>query len=493
VIDRTRLSIRAVLASVLLLAAGAVRSAPAVAADDPKLVQLHSGCHYALDVETRASRGLKSQNASWDDATRTLKLVHEGLDWNEKACGAIAARSPQDNALRRQMHDVNQAFLLSLAAQAQSVTGYSAEAAATYARANSELSACAAAPKLPATVQQDCRKQIANNRASQRPGPANPSDPCQVALVAANDAGDALKLKDYASFEKAYQRAADGLVANKNCTRSPQMHDVNSAYLLSWKAVADRYLDVPFRNDRDIANATDPFAAPNDIFGRCAGWGPPFPAQAKADCAAQLATNRRFLSDYAAQPAMSTAQTARPLNWQQIDWPYGLRPDFVWDAPCKNTENARCADEEVRDGSGPNGWGSAPSGVATQLDDQKERVLFATIRNCDDLRRLFSGQPAQLACDSFKTNIVLVAAQRKPHQQCDMAVDRVLAISSPAGTTTTRDAVRVNYSLNCAPPVPGSSGTVVTRVVSIPRSSANGEFATVTFEELGGGGPRGGT
>ncbi|HWT05990.1 MAG TPA: hypothetical protein VN224_09565 [Xanthomonadales bacterium] len=481
------------LASALLLAAGAAGSVPAVAADDPNLAKLHSGCHYALAVETQASRGLKSQNASWDDATRTLKLVREGLDWNEKACGAIAGRSAQDNAVRRQMHDVNQAFLLSLAAQAQSVAGYSTEAAATYARANSELGACAATAKLPANVQRDCRQQIANNRASQRGGPANPTDPCQVALVAANDAGDALKLKDYASFEKAYLRAADGLAANKSCTRSPQMHDVNNAYLLSWKTVADRYLDVPFRNDRDIANAADPFAAPNDVFRKCAGWGPPFPAQAKADCGAQLATNQRFLTDYAAQPPLSPGQTARPLNWQQIDWPYALRPDFVWDAACKNNENARCADEEVRDGSGPNGWGSAASAVATQLDDQKERVLFATIRNCDDLHRLFSGQPPQVTCDSFKSNIVLVAAQRKPHQQCDMAVDRVLSISSPAGTTTTRDAVRVNYSLNCAPPVPGSSGTVVTKVVSIPKSNANGEFATVTFEELGGGGPRGGT
>ena len=119
-------------------------------------------------------------------------------------------------------------------------------------------------------------------------------------------------------------------------------------------------------------------------------------------------------------------------------------------------------------------------------------MLFATIRNCDDLHRLFGGQPPQLTCDFFKTNIVLVAAQRKPHQQCDMTVDRVLSISSPAGTTTTRDAVRVNYSLNCAPPVPGSSGAIVTKVVSIPKTDANGEFATVTFEELGGGGPRGG-
>ena len=480
------------LASALLLTAGAAASAPVLAADDPALVQLHSPCDQALVEEMRASQHLKSQNATPSDATRTLAAVDAGLEWNQKACGVIAGRSPEDNAVRKQMHDVNEAFLLSLRGQAQTVLGRPG-AASSYAQANRELGACAAAAALPADVRSNCRVQIANNLATQRQGPGDAADACQVSLTAANDAGDALKTKDYASFEKAYLRASDGLAANRSCVRSAQMHDVNGAYLLSWKAVADRYLDVPFRSDRDIANPADPFSAPNDLFRKCAGWGAPFPAQAKADCASQLANNQRFLTDYAAQPPMSPGQSSRPLNWQQIDWPYPLRPDFVWDAPCKNNENARCADEEVRDGSGPNGWGSASSGVATQLDDQRERVLFATIRNCDDLHRLFGGQPPQFACDSFKSNIVLVAAQRKPHQQCDMAVDRVLSVSSPASTNVTRDAVRVNYSLTCAPPVPGSSGGVVTRVVSIPRSNANGEFATVTFEELGGGGPRGGT
>jgi len=481
-----------VLASAFFLAAGAAGSAPVLAADDPALVRLHAPCHQALVEEMRASEHLKSQNATPADAMRTLSAVDAGLDWNQKACGAIAGRSAEDNALRRQMHDVNEAFLLSLRGQAQTVLGR-AGAASTYAQANQELGACAASAKLPADVRANCRTQIANNRATQRQGPGDATDPCQVALVAANDAGDALKTKDYASFEKAYLRATDGLAANKNCGRSATMHDVNNAYLLTWKTVADRYLDVPFRTDRDVANAADPFAVPNDVFRKCASWGPPFPAQARVDCGAQLATNQRFLTDYAAQPPMSPGQTARPLNWQPVDGPFALRPDFVWDGPCKNNENARCADEEVRDGSGPNGWGSAAPGVATQLDDQRERVLFATIRNCDDLRRLFSGSVPQVACDSFKSNIVLVAAQRKPHQQCDMAVDRVLSISSPPGTNPTRDAVRVNYSLTCAPPVPGSSGAIITKVVSIPRTNANGEFATVTFEELGGGGPRGGT
>lgn len=480
------------LASALFLAAGAAGSAPVLAADDP-LVQLHAPCHQALFEEMRAAGHLKSRNATPSDAMQTLAAVDTGLEWNQKACGTIAGRSVEDNAVRKQMHDVNEAFLLSLRGQAQTVLGR--PAAPTYAQANRELDACAASPKLSQRVRASCQMQIAYNRSTQRQGGGGTTNYCQLALVAANDAGNALRTKDYASFERAYQRASDGLSANKSCTgpRSAQMHDVNNAYLLSWKAIADRYLDVPFRNDRDIANPSDPFGPANDTFRKCTGWGPPFPVQARQDCASQLATNQRFLTDYAAQSPLSPGQTATPLNWQAVDGAFALRPDFVWDAACKNTENLRCADEEVRDGSGANGWGSAPNGVATQLDDQRERVLFATIRNCDDLHRLFSSQPPQLSCDAFKSNIVLVAAQRKPHQQCEMVVDRVVSVSSPGSANIARDAVRVNYSLACQPPVPGSSGPLATKVFTIPRTNANGEFATVTFEELGGGGPRGGT
>jgi hypothetical protein len=256
--------------------------------------------------------------------------------------------------------------------------------------------------------------------------------------------------------------------------------------------VADRYLDIPFANDRDIPNAANPFGTPNDLFGKCKSWGA-LPAQVKLECGLQLATNQKFGLEYAAPTALSPGQTARPLNAQPLDWPYALRSDFVWDGPCKNSENKACADEEVRDGRGDNGWGSAPQLVATPLDDQQERVLFATIRNCDDLHRLYTGQPPQIGCDYFKSNILLVAAQRKPHQQCDMTVNNVQSVSSPATQFTPRDAVRVEYTLKCAPPVPGSSGNLVTRVLSIPAGNANGSFASVTFVELGGGGPRGGT
>jgi hypothetical protein len=440
----------------------------------------------------RASQRLKSRNATPDDARQTLNMVDAGLSWNEQACRALAGRSAQDNANRQQMYQVNKAFLLSLRGQAQSVLGQPA-AAATYAQANTELNACiSAGSKLPAGVRANCATQLANNRASgSAGGTAATNDPCQVALQAANDAGDALKPKDYASFEKAYLRAADGIAANKNCARSPQMRDVNNAYLLSWKTVADRYLDVPLNTDRDLGTG-DPFAVPNDLLRKCGTWGPPFPLQARTDCTAQLASNLRFLIDYSTQPPALPGQTIQPLSWQQIEWPYSLRPDFVWDAPCKNTENARCADEEVRDGSGPNGWGPVPPGTAIPLEGDRERVLFATIRNCDDLHRLFTGQPPQITCDFFKTNIVLVVAQHKPHQQCGMTVDSVRSVGTPATSNPARDAVRLGYTLNCTAPV-GSSGSTAMKVVSIPSSNANGSFANVTFVQSGGGGPRSAT
>ncbi len=455
------------------------------------MIHYHSPCHTALAEEQRASDRLKSRNATQDDARRTLAAVAAGIDWNNHACGTLAGRYPEDNAVRDQMYLVNNAFLLSLRGQAQTVLG--TDATATYTQANAQLQKCAtSASKLPATVRANCKAQIAANNASAHPAAMAATDPCSVALQAANDAGGALKAKDYASFEKAYARASAGLDANKSCTQHPQMRDLNAAYLLTWRTVADRYLDVPFSADPVIPpNAADPFAVPNGLFRQCETAAAGFPAAVKTDCGTQLASNQRFLADYATQPTPATGQTMQPLSFTPIDWPYALRPDFVWDAPCHNSENARCADEEVRDGSGPNGWGPVPAGQATPLDGDKERVLFATIRNCDDLHRLFSGQPPQFTCDAFKSNILLVTAQHKPDQQCGMTIDGVSSISTAAGTNPPRDAVLLNYTLTCAPPVSGSAGSTVVKAVSIPRSNAHGEFANVTFNQSGGGGPRG--
>jgi hypothetical protein len=487
-----------VLASALLLAAGAAGSGPVIAADDPNLVQLHSPCHQALVGETGAANMLKGPNATPEDARRTLQAVTRALDWNNKACAKIAGRTAEENAVHKQMHDLNAAFLHSLRAQADTVL-HSRFEASDYAMASRELSACIASATLPQDVRRDCQTQLAYNRATQSGSTAAAGDPCDAALTAANDAGNALKPstpKNYANFEKAYLRASDGLAANASCRRQ-QMHDVNSAYLLSWKAVADRYLDVPYTSDRDVPNAADPFAVPNDLFRKCNSSVPLLPLQVRTDCTEQLATNLRFLIDYASQPAPLSGQVIQPLNWQQIDWPYSLRPDFVWDGPCKNSENARCADEEVRDGNGPNGWGPVPGDrvTAVPIEGDRERVLFATIRNCDDLRRLFTGQPPQITCDFFndtaahKSSILLVVAQHKPNQQCGMNIDRVQSVGTPSTANPPRDAVRLNYTLTCTPPAAGSPGSTAMKVVSIPGGNANGAFANVTFVQSGGGGP----
>ena len=118
-----------------------------------------------------------------------------------------------------------------------------------------------------------------------------------------------MSAKDYASFEKAYARASAGLDANKNCTQHPQMRDLNNAYLLTWRAVADRYLDVPFSTDAALgSNAADPFAVPNGLFRQCQTPAAGFPAAIKTDCGTQLASNQRFLADYATQPTPSTGK-----------------------------------------------------------------------------------------------------------------------------------------------------------------------------------------
>jgi hypothetical protein len=120
--------------------------------------------------------------------------------------------------------------------------------------------------------------------------------------------------------------------------------------------------------------------------------------------------------------------------------------------------------------------------------------MFATIRNCADLHRLFTGQPPEVTCDFFKSNILLVLAQHKPHQQCSgLTVDRVLSVSAPSSTNPPRDAVRLNYTLNCSAPVAGSSGNTALKVISIPSGNAHGSYANVTFLQTGGGGPRSST
>lgn len=484
------------LVSALVVAAAAARSGPVAAADDPQMIRYHSPCHTALVEERRASDRLKNPSATREDARRTLNMVAAGMDWNNHACRTMAGRSPEDNAVRDQMYLVNDAFLLSLRGQAQTVLGE--DASATYARANAQLQKCMTSPKLSVAVRSNCRAQIADNNATSHPAAMAATEPCQMALDAANDAGNALKAKDYASFEKAYARASAGLDANKNCRQHPQMRDLNAAYLLTWRAVADRYLDVPFSTDPALgSNAADPFAVANALFRQCQTAAAGFPASVRTDCGTQLASNQTFLADLAAQPPPVNGQTTQPLTAQPVDWPYALRPDFVWDAPCKETSadgnHPRCADEEERNGSGTNGWGPVPAGQATPLSGDKERVLFATIRNCDDLHRLFSGQPPQFSCDAFKSNILLVAAQRKPDQQCTMTNDSVSAVSTPSTAVTPRDAVVLTYTLTCAPPVAGSSGNTVLKTVMIPRSNAHGEFANVTFSQSGGGGPRGAT
>ena len=90
-----------------------------------------------------------------------------------------------------------------------------------------------------------------------------------------------------------------------------------------------------------------------------------------------------------------------------------------------------------------------------------------------------------------RTNILLVTAQHKPNQQCGMNIDGVSSISTAPATNPPRDAVLLNYTLTCSPPASGSAGSTVVKAVSIPRSNAHGEFANVTFNQSGGGGPRG--
>ena len=474
-IDRTRRTVQTVLASALLLVTGAAGAAPAGAADDPTMTRLHSPCHRALVDEQEASRRLQTQNPSADDALKTLNEVAAGLDWNEHACGAIANRSREQNDVRGQMYLVNKAFLLSLRGEAEQVLGRTS-AANSFALAKPLLQQCTRWAKLPKDVRANCSTQIANNDSAQRTAKADPNDPCQLALQAAKDAGDALRGKDTASFEKAYRRATDGLAANKGCTKFPQMRLVNDAFLRSYKTVADRDLNVPFARDSDIPNAADPFKVPNDELVTCGAWSASVPDNAAANCRALLDINRNRLAPVYAQQDALSAGAALPT----MDWPYPIAAGYTWDTPGNNLYNQVFADEEIR---GPSGWTAAAKGQEVRRDPAGDYVIFAAVRNWKDLHTMFdfSANKEPFGQDFFAKKMLLVAVQHKPDQRCDIRVNNVASIAREAGVVP---AVRVDYTLACDPP--GTPSNTVVKV--LPVDSTNGQ---VSFVEDGGSGPSG--
>lgn len=473
--DRTRRTVQA-LAAALFFVNGAVSATPVAAANDPSMARLHAPCRTALADEQKASRRLKSGTTSPDDARKALDDVAAGLNWNEKACGAIAGRTSAQNDVRGEMYLVNKAFLLSLKGEAEQVLGRPA-AARSFAQARPLLQRCMTWSKIPQDVHRSCATQIANNDSTQRPvtSTPDPTDPCYVAVAAANDTGTLLKAKDTASFEQAYRRASDGLAANATCRSHPQMQLVNDAYLRSYKIIADRNLNIPLSADPDIANAAAPFTAANAELTTCAGWAGSVPDNAASNCRLLLASNNDFAKTYAEQDARSAAPALPTLAW-----PYAIRSTFVWDAPGSNSERQVFADEEVR---GAGGWSPAARGQEMRLADRGDWVLFAAIRNWEDLHTMFDfpagGEP--VGRDFFRTKMLLVAVQRKPNQQCDIRVNSVNQIAREANVTP---AVRVDYTLVCQPP--GTAANTIVKV--IPADKTNGQ---VSFVEDGGTGPSG--
>jgi hypothetical protein len=463
------------LASALLLVTGAAGAAPVSAAEDQTMIRLHSPCHRALVDEQEASRRLQTQNPSPADAVKTLDEVAAGLDWNEHACGSIANRSREQNDVRGQMYLVNKAFLLSLRGEAEQVLGRPS-AATSFALAKPLLRQCAAWAKLPRDVRSNCTTQIANNDSAQRVAKADTSDPCQVALQAAKDAGDALRGKDTASFETAYRRTTAGLAANKNCTKFPQMRLVNDAFLRSYKTVADRDLNVPFARDSDIANPADPFKVPNDELVTCGAWSAAVPDNAAANCRALLDINRNRLAPVYAQQDALAAGAPLPT----MDWPYPIAAGYTWDTPGNNLHNEVFADEEVR---GASGWTSAAKGQEIRRDPAGDYVIFAAVRNWKDLHSMFdfSANKEPFGADFFSKKMLLVAIQHKPDQHCDIRVNNVTNVAREAGTIP---AVRVDYTLACDPP--GTQANTVVKV--LPVDATNGQ---VSFVEDGGSGPSG--
>lgn len=480
------------LAFALLLTAGVVSPPRTVAAEDPSKAWFHAPCHAALMEEIRAVDRLKTVNLNDPEAVRkpaakrALAAADAGLAWNNRMCGPVASQAPQQNAVRLHMFLANGAFLYSMKAEAHQLLGEAATAKKNFDLAQPLLQKCENAKDLPKEVLAYCHNQIGFNRVAQGAS-AEPNQACTAAINLTTSAGSTLEgAKDPAALEKTYKAITDGLAANQSCNK-PEMKAVNRGYLLSYKVRADRALNVPFERDRDISDPRHPFAEANTLLTACKGYpDKTYYRDAAANCAKLLGYNNATPPPAGYIPAGETQTRYDDIAPATA----AVRSDFVWDAPCATPPDASghhqpCADASIHDGSGTSGWKNIDTGRPVPFDASAERVLFATIRNQDDLGRLFA-VPPPLPGDFFKNSILLVAVQQKPHQHCDITIvpPGVTYVVTQGQKGPLPPSVRVYYALACDQPG-AAPGNVAVKAIRIDKSINNGAVGDVKFIESG--------
>jgi hypothetical protein len=512
--DSIRNRLRLAFAGALLIAASAGGSAAVSAATPPdsvlaRLHALEAPCDKALDYVHQASSALprSETGASAASAYRTKELIKRARAANAGCPGKLHGREQElleqgalvDKNYWKSLLDMrvaNEAVLSSLDIQANLILQAAGRphGGTSFASVDRQLAGCRDNTALQRRVRDLCTWQLADNRQTEHGSAApDPRSPCTGATGLADDAGRALRTDPESSYAKAH----DGLEENKRCTVRKDVHDINQAYLLSWKGAADLLLDVPVRGDEDIArdpsdptNAS-PFALSNHELRSCrdrGGYDRILGPDVSKHCGEQLATNDRLEKQFqnVEVPPSSLAQPDwKVLTTTPVDPAvYTVRPEsqFDWTKPATG-EAEKFSVELVRDGTV---W--RDPGSQNVRSTQQPWVLFGAIRSWPEFTAMFDplAPPAPVTADFFKTKMLVVAVQRKPRQRCTL--DPIAAYSVPGTTGVVVPALRIYYRYRCAGPSrvvagqPNYAGEpAVTSILALPRNN-NG---SVTFLENG--------
>ena len=316
----------------------------------------------------------------------------------------------------------------------------------------------------------------------------DPRNPCTHATSLADEAGQSIADRPRMAYEKAH----DGLQENKRCTARRDVHDINEAYLLSWKAAADLFLDIPVQGDEDVTrirairttrrrsrSRTTSCGRAATAAATTARWGPTCRSTAATS---SRRTNARQTVSERGNPAseLGAARLAALPPTPFDPAAFALRPEsqFDWTKPVTG-ETDIFSRELVRDGSA---W--RDPGSQSVRSGSKPWVLFGVIRSWPEFTAMFdqAGSPAAVTQDFFKTKMLVVAIQRKPRQRCARRPGlRVLGARHDRRPSCRR----CESTTGTAAHRPGAAGyaaePAVTSILSLSRNN-NG---SVTFLENG--------
>lgn len=497
---RFRLQLAVVSALLILGAAGGSTAASAATPSDTILARLHAieaPCDKAVQLVDEATKLPRVESgATADSAYRAKRFVQSGRRQNQLCPGALTGHEQQllkqgalvDRAYWKSLLETklaNEAVLSSVDIQANLILQLlhkPFQGDTRFTAVDPKLAACQNNRGLLQRVRDICKWQLIDNRQTEHPsGAPDAHNPCTRATSLADQAGKALG----GDVESAHDNAHLGLDADKRCN-ARDAHDINEAYLLSWKAASDVLLNIPLQNDADIVrdpgNAS-PFAVSNRELDACrdrTGYDRGVGADIAKQCGTQRAFNAQFERQYRDSEQPPPPPTgSQPLTPTPIDSAgFAVRAQYDWTQKAPGPGEAeRFSVERVRQGPA---WVDA--GTQDVRSGRQPWVLFSVIRTWPEFTDMFEpvASSAPVTPDFFKTKMLIVAVQRSPRQRCTL--DPVSAYSVPGTTALVVPALLVSYHYVCgelAPVVPGEPA--VTSILALPRNN-NG---SVSFLENG--------